>query len=82
MNNNWFMLFSIFYAHCCIRNNDNNIIEFKKIENSTPVIGWIGGDHNYPLLDRLLPILNDISEHVINSMSVICFMSLFLINYY
>ncbi|MEJ5266520.1 MAG: glycosyltransferase family 4 protein [Bacteroidales bacterium] len=24
--------------------------------------GWIGGDHNYPMLDRLIPILNRLSE--------------------
>lgn len=31
-----------------------------KIEKIT--FGWIGGDHNYPLLDTLLPILNKLSE--------------------
>ena len=50
---------------------DYNEFEFKKIENSTPVIGWIGGDHNYPLLDRLLPILNDISEQHLFKLVVI-----------
>ena len=50
---------------------DYNEFEFKKIENSTPVIGWIGGDHNYPQLDRLLPILNDISEQHLFKLVVI-----------
>jgi len=30
------------------------------IENIT--FGWIGGDHNYPLLDTLLPVLNQLAE--------------------
>ena len=41
---------------------DYNKFEYKKKENSTLVIGWIGGDHNYPQLDRLIPILNDIGK--------------------
>lgn len=41
---------------------DYNEFEYKKKENSTLVIGWIGGDHNYPQLDRLIPILNDIGK--------------------
>lgn len=31
-----------------------------KIEKIT--FGWIGGDHNYPLLDILIPILNNLAE--------------------
>ena len=41
---------------------DYNKFEYKKKENSTLVVGWIGGDHNYPQLDRLIPILNDIGK--------------------
>lgn len=41
---------------------DYNKFEIKKHNNSIPIIGWIGGDHNYPQLDRLLPVLNDIGK--------------------
>ncbi len=43
---------------------DYNNYESKKyaITNNQPVLGWIGGDHNYYLIDTIIPILNKLAE--------------------
>ena len=41
---------------------DYNHFKFKKNDNIIPIIGWIGGDYNYPQLDNLIPILNDVAR--------------------
>lgn len=50
---------------------DYNKFEFKKHKNPIPLIGWVGGDYNYPQIDKLIPVLNSIRQDHIFKLVVI-----------
>jgi glycosyltransferase involved in cell wall biosynthesis len=37
--------------------------KFYEATNKECVLGWIGSDGNYPMLDYIIPLLNDLSDH-------------------